>query len=629
MSVGLALTDDERERERLAAAMAPPPGGIVKIEEPFVIDSAPPPAPYRSAGAPNEPRFGIDPTEPSPMALLGSTNATVKGSPLPGGGLAAEQLAAAATTPAAPADAVDRVLAANPVPPPLPPPAGPLNVRAEAEKTIRGQDDLAAQAEAAVRKEAEVRKAQAVVAQTEADEKARVVREETERQQQALDAANARTQTWLDKAEAEADKHAKMEYKDFWADKSTGSKVLAGLSMLFGAVGRAGSDNPGMRIINNAIERDFRLQQARIEKQGTIARDAREGHRSALTQMHELRADLALKKAAALEAVAAQGESLKRKSGVSMEEAKTDANIVALRQEAGKERMGGLNTLHKWNVDDEQLKIAHERNAAIAARAKKAKGGGGGGGQPGAMEQLSRYAIDHPGDQPGLYRLAGELKIPKPDKAVASVINQTKSTESQTKDAKQGAIGLRAVDAIEQSGYTPTKAEIQKWLNNQKQVAQAAKAGEGGGIGGFIGGSVAGFAQGKGLVAQSETDGLSEPAKDYFANVRRFMETIGRAQSGAAISNAEWTNFLNQYGPNSKGGLGAARLYLQDQFKVSGVAGKQLESGVPAPAAKQPSTKLSNKDLAIKVQAQKVVKDPNADAQTKRDAQAFLDRVGD
>lgn len=195
-------------------------------------------------------------------------------------------------------------------------------------------------------------------------------------------------------------------------------------------------------------------------------------------------------------------------------------------------------------------------------------------GPPAAMSDLSAYAIANPGDQPGLYRKAADLDLP--GKAVASVIGQTKATESQSKDAKQAAIGLRAVSDIEKSGYAPSRDEIQKWLNNQREVYLAQKAGESG----FLPGLAAGKAQKYNILAQSEVEGLPPPAQQYFANVRRFMETIGRAQSGAAISATEWQNFFNQYGPTSPGGLGAARQYLEEQLRASGVAGKSI-----APAA--------------------------------------------
>jgi len=243
---------------------------------------------------------------------------------------------------------------------------------------------------------------------------------------------------------------------------------------------------------------------------------------------------------------------------------------------ADREDKQRFEELMKKLYSNEPITIA-DRNRWEAMRAHaRAASSGAVTAPPAAMDVLSRYAIENPGDQPGLHRLAGTLGIENPEKAVAAVLNQTKSTESQSKDAKQAAIGLRAIDAIGSAGYTPSREDIQKWLNNQRQVYQAQRAGEGGGIGGLVGGYVAGKAQEHGVLAQSEVEGLPPKAANYFANVRRFMETIGRAQSGAAISPTEWQNFFNQYGPNSPGGLDAARQYMNDQLRASGVAGRTL-----------------------------------------------------
>lgn len=60
----------------------------------------------------------------------------------------------------------------------------------------------------------------------------------------------------------------KYEPKDFWADKSTGSKIAAGLAMALGAYASAmtGGPNTAMQIIDNAINRDLALQKERYNR---------------------------------------------------------------------------------------------------------------------------------------------------------------------------------------------------------------------------------------------------------------------------------------------------------------------------------------------------------------------------
>ena len=225
--------------------------------------------------------------------------------------------------------------------------------------------------------------------------------------------------------------------------------------------------------------------------------------------------------------------------------------------------------------------MAQARAAALQARvqrdARRKAGGGGAGGGVGAngAADVSQYLIDNPGDLPGARRLAAQRGVAS--KEFDKIVTQTKGTEGQNKNAHQAKVGERALDEIAARGFKPNKAEIQKWLNNSRLVHLADKDGVVGGL--------ASVGQTLGAVPQSEVDGLSPEAAAYFGNVRRYMETIGRAQSGAAISPSEWTNFFNQYGPNSKGGTDAARQYLRDQAKLSGVAGRQLDAGDKKPAS--------------------------------------------
>jgi len=215
------------------------------------------------------------------------------------------------------------------------------------------------------------------------------------------------------------------------------------------------------------------------------------------------------------------------------------------------------------------------RAAMANAGARRAQAGDD---NPEVGRAIAQHLTDNPGDIEGAYRVAQQAGSVAPTKTVGAVRTQVTPTEGQAKDARQAAIGQRALGDIAASGYEPTHEDIQKWLNNQKWVDRAQRAGAGTGIGSIIGGGIAGLAQGAGAIPQSETEGLDPKAANYFANVRRYMETIGRAQSGAAISPTEWQNFFNQYGPNSPGGGAAARRYMEDQARLGGAATRQLEA---------------------------------------------------
>ena len=229
------------------------------------------------------------------------------------------------------------------------------------------------------------------------------------------------------------------------------------------------------------------------------------------------------------------------------------------------------------------------RAAMANAGARRAQAGDD---DPAVGAAIARHLTENPGDIEGAYRVAQQAGSQAPTKTVGAVRTQVQPTESQAKDARQAAVGQRALEDISASGYTPSQGDIQMWLNNQKRVAWAQNAGSGQGLGSLIGGGIAGAAQGAGLIPQSETEGLDPKAANYFANVRRYMETIGRAQSGAAISPTEWQNFFNQYGPSSPGGGNAARRYMEDQAKLGGSATRQLEA--PRRREEKPPARKSN-----------------------------------
>jgi hypothetical protein len=75
------------------------------------------------------------------------------------------------------------------------------------------------------------------------------------------------------------DQLAKMQPQDFWADKSTGSRIVAGLSVILGAVGGAMDGtgaNQGADVIDKAIERDLKMQMLKRD----VAKEGVEGKKS-------------------------------------------------------------------------------------------------------------------------------------------------------------------------------------------------------------------------------------------------------------------------------------------------------------------------------------------------------------
>lgn len=416
----------------------------------------------------------------------------------------------------------------------------------------------------------------------------------------------------------EYDRARALGEKDVWGDNSTMNKVLAGIAMLLGG-------RPAAGFIIGAVSKLEENKKQAVEDAFKRADHAGKDADKARLKLSEDIQRLATTSAAGLEAAAARADAELAAQGVPAAEREKNKEILALKQAALDARQRGLIEAHKESEarlkaerqrlkDESEIELNKARIADLQARAglSKAKTGkiGAGGAGTGrrtatgmdeteAMAALESYSEKNPGDNAGLWLKAGELGLKDPGKAVEGVVKRSKGAEYQTKDAQFGASAIRAIDEIEQSGYRPTKAVIQKWINNQREIEMAQKLGTSDTTGQILTASRQGGILSKvpGLsLAQSEVDGIPDDAQEYFARARRYMESIARKQSGAAISATEWTNFFNQYGPNSKGGLEAARKYSQDLFKLGGAPSRQLAAtgnvpgqGSAAPGKQEPS----------------------------------------
>ena len=472
-----------------------------------------------------------------------------------------------------------------PLPAPAPIPAG--RVVSPAEAANLGQiDQLNAGRLATAQDQGALAGAQASAKVADADRQAAEHNQFMLERQRIADAADKQIAARTAQANADMEKYRSFGIKDPDAEQSFTTRILKALAIAGGAyaAGMNGGSNQALGIIQQATKDNIDRQKAQQEKLLRIAEKSGTDVKDATAARDDAFKQLDMKHSTLLEGAALELKKQLVRTGVPQAQIDSNEAVQKLQGDALEKREKVLQSIR-----NDETSLAH---ADIAALAKKRAAGVGGGGKPtaDALATLSQYAQDNPGDQPGLYRLAATLKLKDPAKAVAGIITQSKPTESQSKDAKQSAVGLRAVEAIEKSGYTPNDADIQKWLNNQRSVGIANKLGESGGLGALA----AGAGQKFGVLKQSEIDGLDPKAAEYFGNVRRFMETIGRAQSGAAISPTEWQDFFNQYGPKSPGGLGAARQYLEDQSRAAGAASRQLGSGKP----KSDAPKSSEADRA-------------------------------
>lgn len=75
--------------------------------------------------------------------------------------------------------------------------------------------------------------------------------------------------------------------KDFWADKSTGTKIIASIGVALGAAGQAlaGGQNAALTILQNAIEADLQKQKTNLQKM-TVSADLQRGILAETYQMY-------------------------------------------------------------------------------------------------------------------------------------------------------------------------------------------------------------------------------------------------------------------------------------------------------------------------------------------------------
>lgn len=132
-------------------------------------------------------------------------------------------------------------------------------------------------------------------------------------------------------------KFKEMEFKDFWEEKSTGSKIIAAIAVGLGQLGagmqgRAG--NTALDIINKQMDMDFQRQKAAIDKQREQYSMAKEGEATASSSYAKELQNLQLKEAAAYETVAAKYASMLAAQGVPAAQIQADANVQSLQAQA-------------------------------------------------------------------------------------------------------------------------------------------------------------------------------------------------------------------------------------------------------------------------------------------------------
>ncbi len=192
------------------------------------------------------------------------------------------------------------------------------------------------------------------------------------------DAILAKSQKDLDEKlaqrEQEYENLKELSIEDYWSDKSTGTRIMAGLAVALGAFGqgmtRSGS-NSALDIIQKDMDMDFQRQRAAIEKQKDVVSELSRGISESRQAKQDALNSLGLKEAAAKDMVANKYESLLRQQGTPEAVIQGDANLLKLKQGAQDAKLKVEESLRSTNQVETEKKMVN-LNTKIAEKGKTA-----------------------------------------------------------------------------------------------------------------------------------------------------------------------------------------------------------------------------------------------------------------
>ena len=162
----------------------------------------------------------------------------------------------------------------------------------------------------------------------------------------------------------------------FWANKSTGDKVLGIMGLVLGALG-AGPDgiNRAAVMLNNAIDRDIELQKSaheiRLKKGAANVENSKSFYAMARSAAQDELAANDLAHAAALDTVAMKGEALVAQTGDPAAKARLGQMVAAIRQGSAAKKAAGWEKAQDRAIEWAKVDAARAKSAPGAADAVK------------------------------------------------------------------------------------------------------------------------------------------------------------------------------------------------------------------------------------------------------------------
>lgn len=363
-----------------------------------------------------------------------------------------------------PAPALSPAAGLAPITPQLPPGAQRAGTSITRHILPPGSEDTLRQLDA----NTDAEKATAREAGGVAEKRAQLQSDEADQRAAAKEAYQQQRKIVVDEAEKELaqkradhqkafDTYSNADIKSYWSEKSTFSKVMAGIAVFLGGLSTRGGGgaNPASEIIGAAVKQDFDEQRAKIERRKSVVEMAKGNVAEAeAAKVDALRA-LDIKEAAANAAIAARMKAKALELGVPEARLATDRNVQAIAERA-------LTARQKVN---EQDRVTVTETAA--AKLGKGKGGGGGGVGAGSGDAESKLAeaAQAGATQADLVRLAyGPLAMrdTKQQKVVDLVQKLWKGAQGaaalETRDEEGNVLGMAANPRAAQKSGEQTAA---------------------------------------------------------------------------------------------------------------------------------------------------------------------------
>lgn len=326
------------------------------------------------------------------------------------------------------------------------------------------------------------------------------------------------------KASSAMDEFKQFKFRDFWADKSSGERVLANISVALGAFNadNTGGKNIQLDRINTIIDQQHKADLAKVRQREVFAGWIKDGVTDLAARYRDEMSTLKFKHAALSDAAAEEAKAQLIRNGIPVEEAENNTLVKGLRAKAQSEYAKGYS--------DEV------KNKAQLAMQK-------------AHLDLSR----------------AQLQLAANNQNAPTPLNEGQSKSYATADQ------MRETEA-ETKNLGPLSAKGAKILREQLAIEEAAEK-----IPGY---KAAGIGLGQWQTIEQALAKSGDPADvQRFVADQRFATIKLRGDSGASIAPSEYSKHMRDFTPQV--GDTPATLASKAKARDAVVRGYAIRSGKP------------------------------------------------